>query len=92
VPASPEYVEGLRRDAESHLRDLRTPAESTRVRVESAVALGNPSAAILTYAERATIDLIVMGTRGRGAIAHALLGSVAETIVRTAPCQVLAVR
>jgi universal stress protein A len=37
-------------------------------------------------------DLIVMGTHGRGGFAHALLGSVAERIVRTAPCSVLTVR
>ena len=39
-----------------------------------------------------TIDLIVMGTHGRGAIAQLLVGSVAEKVVRTAPCPVLTVR
>lgn len=92
VPVSPEYVNGLRRDAESHLNELLTPAEHSRFRVESAVAFGNPSAEILAYVEHATIDLIVMGTHGRGAMAHALLGSVAEKIVRTAPCPVVTVR
>ncbi|MGE3316014.1 MAG: universal stress protein, partial [Planctomycetaceae bacterium] len=38
------------------------------------------------------IDLIVMGTHGRGAIAHALMGSVAEKVVRKAACPVLTVR
>ena len=40
----------------------------------------------------AEIDLIVMGTHGRGFVAHAVLGSVAEKVVRTAPCPVLTVR
>jgi universal stress protein A len=38
------------------------------------------------------IDLIVMGTHGRGALAHVVLGSVAERVVRLAPCPVLTVR
>jgi len=44
------------------------------------------------YATKERIDLIVTGTHGRGAVAHLLMGSVAERIVRTAPCPVLTVR
>ena len=51
-----------------------------------------PAAAIADYAKEERIDLIVMGTHGRGAIAHLLLGSVAERVVRSAPCPVLTVR
>jgi nucleotide-binding universal stress UspA family protein len=47
--------------------------------------------AIVDYARQNTIDLIVMGTHGRGAISHMLMGSVAERVVRTAPCPVLTV-
>jgi nucleotide-binding universal stress UspA family protein len=50
------------------------------------------SQAITDYATEANIDLIVMGTHGRGAVAHLLMGSVAERVVRTAPCPVLTVR
>ena len=50
------------------------------------------AAAIVEYAKEARIDLIVMGTHGRGAVAHFLTGSVAERVVRTAPCPVLTVR
>jgi nucleotide-binding universal stress UspA family protein len=56
------------------------------------VTSNSPSAAIVTYARDAAIDLLVMGTHGRGAIAHLLMGSVAERVVRTAPCPVLTVR
>ena len=47
---------------------------------------------IVSYASRLRADLIVMGTRGRTGIAHLLLGSVAEHVVRMAPCPVVTVR
>jgi nucleotide-binding universal stress UspA family protein len=52
----------------------------------------NPADAIVEYAGAHGIDLIVMGTHGRGAMAQILVGSVAERVVRTAPCPVLTVR
>jgi nucleotide-binding universal stress UspA family protein len=52
----------------------------------------NPAQAIVTYAKEAAIDLIVLGTHGRGGMAHFFMGSVAERVVRTAPCPVLTVR
>jgi nucleotide-binding universal stress UspA family protein len=51
-----------------------------------------PALGIVTYAENANVDLIVMGTHGRGGLSHLLMGSVAERVVRTAPCPVLTVR
>ena len=51
-----------------------------------------PAHAITEYAKEAAVDLIVLGTHGRGAVAHLLMGSVAERVVRTAPCPVLTVR
>jgi nucleotide-binding universal stress UspA family protein len=53
---------------------------------------GSPAFAIVDYAAEHDIDLIVMGTHGRGALAHVLMGSVAEKVVRLAPCPVLTVR
>ena len=51
-----------------------------------------PAEAIVGYAKRHTIDLVVMGTHGRAGLERLLLGGVAETVVRTAPCPVLTVR
>jgi nucleotide-binding universal stress UspA family protein len=53
---------------------------------------GEPVRHIIGYAADQEIDLIVLGTHGRGAVAHMLLGSVAERVVRSAPCPVLTVR
>ena len=92
VPLPSGYVDGLRRDAEAHLCDLLTPAERSGLRVHSAVLFGNAPTGILEYAERESIDLIVMGTHGRGGVAHAIMGSVAEKVVRSAACPVMTVR
>jgi nucleotide-binding universal stress UspA family protein len=51
-----------------------------------------PALTIVDYASDTSVDLIVMGTHGRGAMAHLLMGSVAERVVRMAPCPVLTVR
>ncbi len=51
-----------------------------------------PAAAIVEYAKEGSIDLIVMGTHGRGMVSRLLMGSVAERVVRLAPCPVLTVR
>jgi nucleotide-binding universal stress UspA family protein len=56
-----------------------------------AAGAGGPYLEIVSYASEYDIDLIVMGTHGRGPVAHALVGSVAERVVRRAPCPVLTV-
>ena len=56
------------------------------------VITGNPWADIVQYALENTVDLIVVATHGRGGLAHALLGSTAEKVIRKAPCPVLVVR
>jgi nucleotide-binding universal stress UspA family protein len=71
--------------AQEHLKGLRCS-------VVTQVAMGRPFAEIISYARERDIDLIVMGTHGRGAIAHMLLGSCTEKVVRKAPCPVLTVR
>jgi nucleotide-binding universal stress UspA family protein len=57
------------------------------VRVSSAVAQE-----IVAYAKSAHVDVIVVGTHGRGPVSHLFVGSVAEKVVRLAPCPVLVVR
>jgi nucleotide-binding universal stress UspA family protein len=53
---------------------------------------GDPVRQIIGYAIEQDVDLIVLGTHGRGPMAHMLMGSVAERVVRGAPCPVLTVR
>lgn len=54
--------------------------------------VGHPATSILEYAQQHNIDLIVMGTHGRTALAHLVLGSVAENVVRQSRCPVLTIR
>ena len=61
------------------------------VDVVSAVLNGPPARAIVSYARRHAVDLIVMGTHGRTGVSRAVLGSVAEAVVRRASCRVLTV-
>ena len=74
----------------SRLADVR-PDDPT-VRVVRQLRRGEPAAEILAVAADAAADLIVMGTHGRGLIGRAILGSVAERVVREAPCPVETVR
>jgi nucleotide-binding universal stress UspA family protein len=62
------------------------------VPVETLVVWGNPAAAICRIAKEREIDLIVMSTHGRTGLAHLFIGSVAERVVRHAPCSVLIIR
>lgn len=59
---------------------------------EVAVLEGSPAAAVVRYASEISADLLVIGTHGRTGLARVALGSVADRIVRTAECSVLAVR
>lgn len=52
----------------------------------------HPADVILEFARNAKVDLIVMGTHGRRAVERLVMGSVAERVVRSAPCPVLTVR
>ena len=89
-------VEGLRDEivasAVGRLKDQLTAAETTALHATTAAIIGTPAWAIVEYAAANDIDLIVMGTHGRGGMAHLLMGSVAERVLRTAPCPVLTVR
>src|SRR4029077_3244661 len=90
LPALQQDIEdAARRQLDALLVDNDEPPLPTR---RAVIASGAPALTVVKYAELNHIDLIVTGTHGRGAVAHLLLGSVAERIVRTAPCPVLTVR
>jgi nucleotide-binding universal stress UspA family protein len=87
-----EHVSGAPESVRQRLTTDVEVAEARSIGAEAHVRCGTPHLEISRFARDRDIDLVVMGTHGRGFIGHALLGSVAEKVVRTAPCPVLTVR
>jgi nucleotide-binding universal stress UspA family protein len=92
VAALPGVHEEMERQARERLGQALTPDETTRFHAVLALRAGSPFVEVVRYARDEAMDLIVLGTHGRGAIAHMLLGSVAERVVRKAHCPVVTVR
>ena len=92
APLPPALRDKMVLDIEERLADWFPVADRARFKGTAEAVLGPAATSIVEYAERLGADLIVMGTHGRGGMAHLLLGSVAERVVRTAPCPVLTVR
>ncbi len=89
----PDLQRDLDRAARRELDMLITADDVQTLMVIPALeTAANPAVAITAYAKAHEIDLIIVGTHGQGAVKHLLMGSVAERVVRTAPCPVLAVR
>ena len=92
APLPDALLRDLQGDAEKQLHtwlsdQLKEVKEVTRL-----VKHGAPFVEIVRYGKDKNVDLIVLGTHGRGGLTHALIGSVAERVVRKAPCPVLTVR
>ena len=92
VVASPKMLQDLSDQADVHLAEWKHLAEemgATKVNVEKGI--GEPALSIVELARERGFDLVVVGTHGRTGFRHALLGSVAERVVRRAGCPVLTI-
>jgi len=92
ISEAPALRSAMLHDAQERLRHRAVPQERRATPVATEVLFGHGARTIAEYAAERGVDLIVMGTHGRTGFAHLLLGSVAERLVRTAPCPVLTVR
>jgi universal stress protein A len=90
--ALPQYIHESRTAADKSLTSVLDPQWSVGRKIVQAVVEGSPKVEIVRYARTHEIDLIVLATHGRSGLAHVIIGSVAESVVRTAPCPVLTVR
>jgi universal stress protein A len=85
-----EVREAAREQLHQAVEDIRAAGRAIRVR--SLLVGGSPFAQIPRTAKRLRCDLVVLATHGRTGLRHLFLGSVAENVVRRAPCPVLTVR
>ena len=92
-PVLPEgFYDQIRDSAQERVEALAAEVRQPKLEVE-ALAVSEPaSIAVVDAAERLSADMIVMGTRGNTGVKHVLLGSVAERVLRMAPCPVLTVK
>ena len=94
-PAVPVVMptDDLKESAQKHLEEfVKQHWDQDLSELVRSVVAGRPFVEIIQYARGHDIDLIVISTHGRGALASMLLGSVTEKVVRKAPCAVLTVR
>ena len=79
-------------EAEKYLSEMVGYLKERGIRAESAIVYGKPGLALSDYAEKNSVDLIVMATHGRSGLSRIVMGSVAEHMVRASRSAVLLVR
>lgn len=92
MPVTPDVLSDLQTAVDGELERLAARVRAAGLRVSRRSAIGVHDLEICRAAEEVDADLIIMGTHGRTGLRHALIGSVAEKVVRKAPCAVLTVR
>jgi universal stress protein A len=85
-------LDDLERQASNELAQALSETQASGTEVARRVVTGIPYRKIVDVAEEEQSDLIVMTTHGRTGLGHLVMGSVAEKIVRTAPCPVFTIR
>lgn len=81
-----------KKDADAVLDECEALAASQGLKIEAVTAQGEPAGTIVGYAEKGEFDMIVMGSRGRGKITEAVLGSVSSKVLKDAKCPVVIVK
>jgi nucleotide-binding universal stress UspA family protein len=90
---TPENLIAIERNIEKEVdKDFDKITKTLDMSVKKVVKTGVTFVEIIDYIKTEGIDLVVMGTHGRSAIEHILIGSVAEKVVRKSPCPVLTIR
>jgi len=87
-----DYFRRMEDDSRERMARMVPPEIEKEISVERIVARGSAFLEIIRLAKERGVDMIVLATHGRTGLAHVLMGSVTEKVVRKAPCPVLVVR
>lgn len=90
--ASRPIREGLEEKAQERVNRLEQKGKEYKLDIVTGIKYGTPAKQIVEYAESNPIDMIIIGTSGRGGVERAIIGSVADQVVRTSPVPVLTIR
>jgi universal stress protein A len=92
-PTLPQaYLQGIESEVRQSLEKYQQRLDEAGLAGETTITYGVPFEEIAQFAKTRQVDLIVIGTHGRTGLEHLFLGSVAEKVVRFAPCPVLVTR
>jgi nucleotide-binding universal stress UspA family protein len=86
------YFAEIESGAQHGMETYQKRAEGKGLTVDTVIVQGTPFREIVEIAKTKQVDLIIMGTHGRTGMTHLLMGSVAERVVRLAPCPVMVTR
>jgi len=92
IEFSADTIQQIREVCDKRLQELAARETTGSVPLDSRLVSGTPAYEIINTAKEEAVDLIVMGTQGRTGLSHVLMGSVAEKVIRKAPCPVLTVK
>jgi nucleotide-binding universal stress UspA family protein len=87
-----DTLRDIEADAQNHIQKALDRVQQAGIQGDGVIVEGIPFQTIVDIAKDKHVDVIVMGTHGRAGLSHILMGSVAEKVVRLAPCSVLVTR
>jgi nucleotide-binding universal stress UspA family protein len=92
APSLAVYLQAVETEAQQQMHTAHARVQQVGLRCDTLIVQGVPFQTIVDTARDRDVDLIVMGTHGRTGLTHMFIGSVAEKVVRLAPCPVLVTR
>jgi len=92
ISTSDQFMQDQKESALKTMQEWIEECSAQQYSIECKTVIGTPFLEIIRHAKAADSDLIIIGTHGRTGLQHVLMGSVAEKVVRKAPCPVLTVR
>jgi len=87
-----DFFTRMEAETRSRLEEIVSSEAARDIKIQPMIVRGTPFLEIIRVAKERDVDMVVLATHGRTGLAHVLMGSVTEKVVRKAPCPVLVVR